>query len=48
MGCRANPRLAQPKPPPGKGFRGVDRERQGVDLHCLRAAADQKISLTLR
>src|SRR5215813_11269025 len=47
MGRRTNPRLAQSKPPPGKGFRGVDRERQSVGLHCLGAAAHQEISLTL-
>jgi Transposase DDE domain len=33
-----NPRLAQSQPPPGKGFRGFDRERQSVGLHCLRVA----------
>src|SRR5215470_2343989 len=47
MGRRTNPRLAQSKPPPGKGFRGVDRERQSVGMHCLGAAAHQEISLTL-
>src|SRR6516162_616261 len=48
MGRRTNPLLAQSKPPPGKGFRGVDRERQSLGLHCLGAAADQEISRTLR
>src|SRR5215472_17501190 len=47
MGRRTNPRLAQSKPPSGKGFRGVDRERQSVGLHCLGAAAHQEISLTI-
>ena len=31
----------------GKGFRGVDRERQGLGLHCLGAAPHQEIGLTL-
>ena len=35
MGCRTNSRLAQSKPPLGKGFRGVDRERQSLGLHRL-------------
>jgi transposase len=35
---RTNPGLAQSKPPPGKGLRGFDRERQSVGLHRLRAA----------
>jgi transposase len=34
------------KPPLGKGFRGVNRQRQGVGLYRLSATADQKISLT--
>jgi transposase len=34
------------KPPLGKGFRGVNRERQGVGLYRRSATADQKISLT--
>src|SRR5207245_4907329 len=38
MGRRKNPRLAQSKPPPGKGFRGLDRQRQSLGLHRLRAA----------
>src|SRR6516162_8089479 len=46
LGCRANARLAQSQPPLGKGFRGVNRERQGVGLYRLSATADQKISLT--
>jgi hypothetical protein len=46
LGCRTNARLAQPQPPLGKGFRGVNRERQGVGLYRLCAAADQKTSLT--
>jgi hypothetical protein len=40
------PRLAQSKPPPGKGFSGVDRE-QSVGLHRFCAAAHQAINLTL-
>jgi hypothetical protein len=39
--------LAQPKPPLGKGFRDVDRQRQSVGLHRFCIAADQKVSLTL-
>ena len=38
-------RLAQSKPPLGKGFRGVDRERQSVGLHRLCAAPHQEIDL---
>ncbi len=33
------------KPPPGKGFRGVDRQRQSLGLHRLSAAARTEISL---
>src|SRR5260370_38778420 len=47
LGGRTNPRLAQSKPPLGKGFRGVDRQRQGVGLHRLSAAPHQEIGLTL-
>src|SRR6516162_1095991 len=47
MGCRKDARLAQSQPPSGKGFRGVDCERQSVGLHRLCAVAHQKISLTL-
>src|SRR5580704_1039271 len=46
MGCRTNPRLAQSKPPLGKGFRSIDRERQSMGLHCLCAAPHQEIGLT--
>ena len=46
LGCRTNACLAQSQPPLGKGFRGVNRERQGVGLYRLSATADQKISLT--
>jgi hypothetical protein len=46
MGCRTDPCLAQPKPPLGQGFRGVDRQRQIVGLHRLGSAADQEVSLT--
>src|SRR6516164_1120478 len=35
LGCRANARLAQSQPPLGKGFRGVNRERQGVGMKAL-------------
>jgi hypothetical protein len=38
-GSSNEPSLGSSKPPPGKGFRGVDRERQSVGLHCLGAAA---------
>jgi transposase len=41
-----NPRLAQSKPPLGKGFRSIDRERQSMGLHCLCAAPHQEIDLT--
>jgi len=37
--CRTNLRLAQSKPPLGKGFRSIDRERQSLGLHHLRATA---------
>src|ERR1700740_1645653 len=47
MGCRTNARLAQSQPPSGKGFRGVDCERQSLGLHRLCAVAHQKISLTI-
>ena len=47
LGGRTNPRLAQSKPPFGEGFRGVDRERQGLGLHRLGAAPHQEIDLTL-
>src|SRR6516225_10420438 len=46
-GRRTNPGLAQSKPPPGQGFRGFDRERQGVGLHRLCTAPYQEIGLTL-
>jgi len=46
LGCRTNARLAQSQPPLSKGFRGVNRERQGVGLYRLCAATDQKTSLT--
>jgi putative transposase len=39
--------LAQSQPPPGKGFRGVDCERQSVGLHRLCTAPHQEIGLTL-
>jgi transposase len=42
-----NARLAQSKPPVGQGFRGFYRERQSLDSHRLRAAADQETYLTL-
>ena len=44
---RTKPRLTQSQPPPGKGFRGFDRERQSLGLHRLRAAAHQEISLRI-
>ena len=47
MGCRTDARLAQSQPPSGKGFRGVDCERQSLGLHRLCAVADQTISLTI-
>src|SRR6516162_1861669 len=47
LGRRTNPGLAQSKPPPGQGFRGFDRERQGVGLHRLCTAPYQEIGLTL-
>jgi putative transposase len=47
LGRRTNPGLAQSKPPPGKGFRGVDCERQSGGLHRLCAAPHQETGLTL-
>jgi hypothetical protein len=44
---RTNARVAQSEPPPGEGFRGVDRERQSLGLHRLCAVANQKIGLTI-
>ena len=35
---RANLRLAQSQSPCGKGFRGIDRQRQGMGLHRLHPA----------
>ena len=44
--CQGDGSSNEPQPPPGKGFRGVDRE-QSVSLHHLCAATHQAISLTL-
>jgi type I restriction enzyme S subunit len=38
--------VAQSKPPLGKGFRGFDRERQGLGLHRLGTAPYQEVGLT--
>jgi 2-methylisocitrate lyase-like PEP mutase family enzyme len=38
--------VAQSKPPLGKGFRGFDRERQGLGLHRLGTAPYREVGLT--
>jgi hypothetical protein len=40
------PAQEQSKPPLGKGFRGFDRERQGLGLHRLGTAPCQEVGLT--
>ena len=42
-----NTGLAQSKSPPGKGFRGDDRQRQSVGLHRLSAVARKEINLNV-
>src|SRR5690242_9507170 len=44
MGGRANPRLAQSKPPTGKGLRDLNRQRHSLDLHRFHTASHQEIS----
>src|SRR5215472_9472233 len=40
---RANPRLAQSKPPTGKGLRGLNQQRHNLDLYRFHTAAHQAI-----
>jgi hypothetical protein len=46
-GSSNEPSLGSSKPPPGKGFRGFNRQRQGLGLHHLSAAAHQETSRTI-
>jgi putative transposase len=43
LGCRANPRLAQSKPPTGKGLRDLNHQRHNLDLHRFHTASHQEI-----
>jgi hypothetical protein len=43
MGCQANPRLAQSKPPIGKGLRDLNQQRQNPDLYRFHTAFHQEI-----